>query len=133
MATFTVGVTGGSQPFTYQWAINGTNIDGATNMSLVISNVSAANVGIYTVTVANSFQSVISSGATLTTVDIAMVAAIFVNGVMNSNFTFQATSDITQSNWLTLTNVNLPTQPYIYFDLSSVTNKNQFYRVFRTP
>lgn len=131
--TFSVGVTGGFAPFSYQWAINGTNIPGATNVSLTISNASAADVGVYTVTVSNSLQGITSQGATLTTVDIAMFAGIIVNGVLSSNFTFQSASDVAQSNWLTLTNVNLPSRPFIYIDYSSPTNAKQFYRVFKTP
>ena len=53
-ATFSVGVTG-SSPFSCQWALNGTNISGATNAFLTLTNVSSAKVGVYTVTVTNSF------------------------------------------------------------------------------
>ncbi|HWF39367.1 MAG TPA: immunoglobulin domain-containing protein [Candidatus Acidoferrales bacterium] len=48
-----------------QWKLNGTNIPGATNSSLVISNASSANTGNYTVTVSNGVGTVTSAVATV--------------------------------------------------------------------
>jgi hypothetical protein len=50
----------------YQWRCNGTNIDGATQASLAISNAQLANAGTYTVMVTNGLQSLTSSNAVLT-------------------------------------------------------------------
>ena len=67
-ATFTVGASGNGR-LTYQWWRNGTNLlTGATNVSLTITNVSAANSGDYTIVVSDntpSFHSVTSAVATL--------------------------------------------------------------------
>jgi hypothetical protein len=125
-----VGVSG-TPPFSYQWAFNGTNIVGATNATLTLTYVSLANVGLYTVTISNALGSVTSTGAILTTVDIKMFAGVIVNGPLGSNYLIQATSDLLSS-WTTLTNVALPTQPFIYIDYSSPTNSKQFYRL-RAP
>ena len=62
--TFSVGVAGAS-PFTYQWKFNSANIAGATDSSYTIPSVSAADVGTYSVAVANSFGNATSSNATL--------------------------------------------------------------------
>jgi uncharacterized repeat protein (TIGR03803 family) len=62
-ATFTVGAAG-STPLHYQWQFNGTNIVGATNDSLTISNVQNANTGTYLIVVSNLI-SVASNSATL--------------------------------------------------------------------
>ena len=51
--TFSV-VSTGTDPRTYQWAKDGTNIIGATNISLVISNAQAGDSGGYAVTISNS-------------------------------------------------------------------------------
>lgn len=50
---------------TYQWKRNGTNISGATNSSLTISNVSASDAGAYTVEITNSSGSILSDPAYL--------------------------------------------------------------------
>ena len=69
-ATFTVGVTGGL-PMYYQWQDNGTNLtdggnlSGSTTTNLVISNVSAAEVGAYSLVVSNIAGVAVSSNALL--------------------------------------------------------------------
>jgi hypothetical protein len=64
-ATFSI-VAGGSQPLTYQWRLNGTNISAATSSSFTITNAQPANAGPYSVLVTNIFGSLLSSNALLT-------------------------------------------------------------------
>ena len=62
-------------------------------------------------------------------VAIKMFAGIILNnGQIGSNYLIQATANLSSSNWTTLTNVTLLSQPYIYIDYSSYTNSQQFYR-----
>ncbi|MBI5800330.1 MAG: hypothetical protein HZA92_06320 [Verrucomicrobia bacterium] len=68
-----VGATGsftptliGSAPFTYQWRFNGTNLPGATNLSLVLLNVQTNQGGPYSLRVDNALGFAISSSALLT-------------------------------------------------------------------
>jgi alpha-tubulin suppressor-like RCC1 family protein len=56
----------GLQPIVYQWQWNGTNIVGATNVSLSLTNVQPANAGIYNLIVSNSYGLITSSNAILT-------------------------------------------------------------------
>lgn len=63
-ATFNA-IMAGNAALTYQWQKNGTNIPGATLNPLVITNVSAANNGVYAVTVKNTVGSTNSASATL--------------------------------------------------------------------
>ena len=56
----------GTPPLSYQWFLNGTNIDGATASSLVWTNVQLTNAGTYSVLVSNSVGTVMSSNAVLT-------------------------------------------------------------------
>lgn len=49
-----------SSPLQYQWTARGTNVIGATNASLVLSNVQLADRGSYTVTVSNAFGVAVS-------------------------------------------------------------------------
>ncbi|MFA6542835.1 MAG: immunoglobulin domain-containing protein, partial [Limisphaerales bacterium] len=64
-ATFSVNAIG-SAPLTYQWRYGGANITGATNTSVTLTNVLAAQAGLYSVVIGNSFGNVTSSNATLT-------------------------------------------------------------------
>jgi alpha-tubulin suppressor-like RCC1 family protein len=51
----------GTQPLNYQWRFNGTDISGATNASLSLSNVQATQQGFYSVLVSNAFGIALSS------------------------------------------------------------------------
>jgi subtilase family serine protease len=83
-ATFTVSAAG-TTPLSYQWQKNGNrladggNILGSTTRNLTVSNISAADVGTYSVIVSNPYGSMISTGAVL---------SVYVAGP-----TFQITSD----------------------------------------
>ena len=63
--TFDVTATG-TDPLSYQWKKDGSNISGATSASYTISSAKTSDAGSYTVTVSNSAGSVTSSTATLT-------------------------------------------------------------------
>ena len=61
----------GSEPMSYQWRLNGVNLPGSTQAQLVLSNVTEAQAGRYSVLVTNSNGSAISSDATLELVPLA--------------------------------------------------------------
>ncbi len=66
--TFTVGAIGNSA-LSYQWRLNGSNLPTATGTALQLTNLTAANVGNYTVLVTDptpGFSSITSSVAALT-------------------------------------------------------------------
>lgn len=64
--TFTVAAEGaGSSPLTYQWRKNGTAIAGATQASLTLEGVTAADAGEYTVAVSQGAGTTVSRPATL--------------------------------------------------------------------
>jgi alpha-tubulin suppressor-like RCC1 family protein len=66
--TFTVVATGTPAP-TYQWKKGGTDITNATNASLVLNNVQAADAGSYTVVVSNGVGTPATSDAAVLTVN----------------------------------------------------------------
>ena len=59
-------VASGSQPLSYQWSVNNSNIIGATGPTLTLLNVQSAQAGTYYVTVSNAASSPVSNSATLT-------------------------------------------------------------------
>jgi GH25 family lysozyme M1 (1,4-beta-N-acetylmuramidase)/alpha-tubulin suppressor-like RCC1 family protein len=67
-ASFSVGVSG-STPFSYQWRMNGTSIQGATLSSLTFSSVAPSNAGSYSVVVTNLYGKVTSSNPALSVMD----------------------------------------------------------------
>jgi hypothetical protein len=76
------------------------------------------------------FLAFVPNTNTTFSVSVKMFAGIILNnGQIGSNYLIQATSNLSSSNWITLTNVTLPSQPYIYIDYRSYTNSRQFYRV----
>ena len=56
-------------PLSFQWHFNGTNLQGAVDAALTLTNVQLAQAGTYTVLVTNAFGSVLSSNAVLTVLD----------------------------------------------------------------
>ncbi len=66
-AAFTVGATGNG-PLRYQWRRNNTDIAGATNATLELTNLLLADAGAYTVLVADDYDSLVSNPANLTVV-----------------------------------------------------------------
>lgn len=64
-ATFSTTASG-SEPITYQWQFNGTNLDGAINSTLNLTNVPLSAAGCYQITVSNLFGSVVGASANLT-------------------------------------------------------------------
>jgi len=63
-AVFSVSANG-TQPLTYQWTMDGTNLPGASDSSLLLTNVQTSQAGTYAVTIANSLGSLVSSNAVL--------------------------------------------------------------------
>ena len=89
----------------------------------------ASAQGIFATGLNNPVGLAIAPNTTLS-VKIKMFAGIILNnGNIGSNYLIQATANLASSNWTTLTNVTLPSNPYIYIDYSSYTNSQQFYQV----
>ena len=63
-ASFSVTATG-TPPLNYQWNFNGTNLAGATDATLTLTNVQLSQVGCYAVLVTNVYASILSSNAML--------------------------------------------------------------------
>ena len=64
---FSVAATG-TQPLIYQWGFDGTNLVGATDSTLTLTNVQASQAGNYSVLVTNLYGAATSSVASLTVI-----------------------------------------------------------------
>jgi uncharacterized repeat protein (TIGR01451 family) len=94
-ASFSVAA-GGSLPLSYQWNFNGTNIVGATNTILTLTNVQLNQAGNYAVLVTNLYGSILSSNAMLTVNPPPPVPVIFgfnpISGSVGTSVTISGTN-----------------------------------------
>jgi hypothetical protein len=77
-AAFSV-VASGTPPLSYQWNFNGTNLVGATNTTLILTNVQLSQAANYTIIITNTWGSVTSSVATLTVAPSPIIYQIICN------------------------------------------------------
>ena len=135
---FTVSASG-VPVVSYQWSFDGTNISGATNALLLLTDIQVTNAGDYAVEVSNVLGSVISSNALLSVYTSAVPvlnalsfsplsgAEFEVSGVPGFNYTVQASTNLVD--WTPLMTSN---SPFIFAD----TNANlpqRFYRSVYVP
>ncbi len=73
--------TAGQAPLSYQWALNGNSIPGATGPTLVLSNIQATQNGDYSVTVTNSL------GASTSHYTVAAVYQPTIPGLVDESYT----------------------------------------------
>lgn len=81
-ATFSVSALGGQ--LSYQWSFNSTPIPGATNASLVITNIAYTNAGIYSVAITNTLGSIHPSATLAVVQQILQHRYSFINDASDS-------------------------------------------------
>lgn len=124
----------GGEPLSYQWQLNGTNIDGATGPSLALSSVKCAEAGVYSVIVRNPVGTA-SATATVSLLGLQMYAGLTICGQVGTPYRVEYADALSGgTNWQTLVNIpSLPTSPYLFFDVDSPNAPKRFYRAVPSP
>ncbi len=130
--TFAASAAGTPEPV-FQWRFQGQNIVSATNPTYSIPSAGLSSIGWYDLVVTNRAGIITSTPVTLNFCDIKMLAAVFVYSPIGSTNMIQAASSLQPLSWRTLTNVTVTTQPFIYVDYASETNRMQIYRSVPLP
>ncbi|NDJ14852.1 MAG: hypothetical protein EBY17_27290, partial [Acidobacteriia bacterium] len=133
--TFTVGTSGTG--LTYQWQFNGTNIPGATTPTLNLSNLAATNAGAYRVVVSSSAGGFTTSqnANLLYFGDLKLYSGATLGGPVGQQFRVDYADmvNVGTTNWLVLSNVTLPSSPYLVIDPGSPGQPKRFYRAVPLP
>ena len=127
-ATFAVVAEG--EDLTYQWFLNGEEIDGATQPVYALAATSSADSGTYTVMVSNEGGEVMSEPASLWLNDLLMYAGVNVYGPIGAAFIVEYTlTPGDTGSWQTLSRGVIETLPTIVIDYDSPRDAKRFYRV----
>ena len=136
--TFRVSANG-STPLTYQWQFNGTNIPGATDSALPLSNLYETNAGSYSVVVGNAFGATTSAVAVLTFAGATpprlinprlngSVFSVSLQTFSNDTYYLQYKNALTDSNWITVASMAGDGTVRTLMDTNAVVPQ-RFYRV----
>ncbi len=83
LAAFSVNASG-TEPLFYQWRANGANLDGATNRTLILTNLQLSDAGSYQAAVFNAAGSTESSNALLAVIAISTIPSGYESGIPGS-------------------------------------------------
>jgi hypothetical protein len=121
----------GSDPITYQWRKNGTNISDATSHNLTLTNIAMADAGEYDVVITNPAGPVTTDEAVLSVhfADLNFYAGVTLRGNIGDKFLIEYQDQLDPSGpWHNAANVTLITSQSIWFDPESAGQTNRFYR-----
>ena len=136
-ASFSVGAL--PPPLNYQWQSNGVAMSGATNLTLVLTNLQNSFAAAYTVVVSNSYGSVTSSPPANLTINpagvaIALYPGVQINGVVGLTYGIQYSANLADTNsWIGLTNLTFIVPTEIWYDSIPASLAQRFYRVLQGP
>lgn len=124
-------VLAGGRELTYQWKFDGQDLPGATGPVLRISESWPADVGAYTVVVANLAASVSSSPAGLWLEDLKFYAGVNVVAPVGSRCRIDYSTNLTQ--WTVWTNLTIQSTPQVLIDYDSPDHPVRHYRTVPPP
>jgi pectin methylesterase-like acyl-CoA thioesterase len=133
-AAFTVVSTNGVPGVTYQWKKNGGNLANATNATLSFASVTPADMGSYTVFIANAAGSVLSTAATLTVNSTMTVTSLTPSNGATGVFydtpltlTFSVAPTLRAAGTIKIYNLANPATPVDTIDLGLGAVQNRFF------
>lgn len=126
-----VGVIG------YQWRFNTTNLTGATNIQLNLTNVTVAKAGRYDVLATNSYGGVTSPAAPVALFALELAPGVggvrwpllIVDCAPGAAFSLQTASNLTLPNWTELTPLTLDAARGYFIDAAISNQPQRFYRL----
>lgn len=126
-----VGVIG------YQWRFNSTNLSGATNIQLNLTNVTVAKAGLYDVLATNSYGTVTSPAAPVALFALQLAPGVsgarwpllIVDCAPTTKFSLQMTTNLSISNWTEITPLTLNAARGYFIDAAVTNQPQRFYRL----
>ena len=88
-ATFSVTASG-TAPLSYQWYLQGSLLNSATNSTLTVSNVANKNAGRYSVMISNVVSSITSTSAVLTVISLPEVSTLAASNITTNSAVLNA-------------------------------------------
>jgi len=123
----------------YQWQKEAGAIPGATNATLVLTNLQMTDAGTYTVVVSDALGNAVTSAPAYLTVKpagvaIALYPGVTIDGVIGLTYGIQATTTLSDPNsWFGVTNLTLATPVFLWYDSQPATAPQRYYRVVPGP
>ncbi|MEY4384965.1 MAG: hypothetical protein RLY20_248 [Verrucomicrobiota bacterium] len=124
-------------PMTYQWLFNGNAITGATNMTLVLTNIGSAQAGSYSVIVSNAVGATTNTASLVLPAPPTLAATPVSSGVqisydqLSAAATVQFSTNLTS--WQTLTNLPATSSPGAVVDRGVTNSPFRYYRILLGP
>jgi hypothetical protein len=127
---------------TYQWRKNGVPLAGETNTTLVMSNVTTNDNGVYTAVASDFISWAVSAKAGLAVIPPAQLLIVVTNGqailtlqgTATLAYEIQSTPVLPASNqWRRLTTLTLTNATQTWADPDPVNPSGRFYRSVRRP
>lgn len=120
----------GSPAPVYQWFFNNSALPGATDSVLRLSNVQAANSGLYMVTVTNALGATTSDPAALNVVSPVVrqrLPGVVLQGQVGNTVEVQSLEALGNGAWQFLSTLSVTSSPQVYVDFSPTAGQ-RFYR-----
>jgi hypothetical protein len=135
-APATFSVTARSElPVAYQWQFGGVDIPGATNNIYTVTSASFEQAGAYSVKVSNGAYTLTSTAfMNFSVLSIKFIPGLILDAPAGGQWQIQyieTTGNL--GSWITLTNLVLPSRPYLFVDTTGTNAARRFYRAIPAP